>query len=146
MLPAPGERPLSVSPNSIRSRILKGVSTASPHRYRSCFTQFDPFEDTERPYSHTLRAGSLVSFTQFDPFEDTERSGMRCGAFRCVSPNSIRSRILKDPSCYVYRPDYYCFTQFDPFEDTERHDRLTRGRTASSFTQFDPFEDTERPA
>ena len=38
------------------------------------------------------------SFTQFDPFEDTERNPLICyrPLMRRVSPNSIRSRILKD--------------------------------------------------
>ena len=60
------------------------------------FTQFDPFEDTERTHSPpnlTLSTG----FTQFDPFEDTESELLLDDARSSgeVSPNSIRSRILK---------------------------------------------------
>ena len=43
---------------------------------RLSFTQFDPFEDTERlkvSWVGTLR----LRFTQFDPFEDTERADPR---------------------------------------------------------------------
>ena len=60
-------------------------------------------------------------FTQFDPFEDTERrdepwaGGLRAG----VSPNSIRSRILKATGMLIIFAEQGCFTQFDPFEDTE---------------------------
>ena len=66
-------------------------------------------------------------FTQFDPFEDTEshRKPARTLKELSVSPNSIRSRILKErqdapPRLACCR----CFTQFDPFEDTERAARI----------------------
>ena len=36
-----------VSPNSIRSRILKGNKRSIVKREVRSFTQFDPFEDTE---------------------------------------------------------------------------------------------------
>ena len=60
------------------------------------FTQFDPFEDTERTYQ-ALPLSRISGFTQFDPFEDTERG-------------RPMPRMVAGP----------CFTQFDPFEDTER--------------------------
>ena len=39
---------------------------------RVSFTQFDPFEDTERKRGWTWRYRWAACFTQFDPFEDTE--------------------------------------------------------------------------
>ena len=59
------------------------------------FTQFDPFEDTERTWARAALAGQS-RFTQFDPFEDTESLPLPLPLPRLlVSPNSIRSRILK---------------------------------------------------
>ena len=62
------------------------------------FTQFDPFEDTERQRGHVTLPHLPCGFTQFDPFEDTE-SGFH------------QPRIEQG---------FSGFTQFDPFEDTER--------------------------
>ena len=76
------------------------------------FTQFDPFEDTER---HSMLGPPLhqLSFTQFDPFEDTESLSLYW------KPVSVSS-----------------FTQFDPFEDTER---ITRAGSAGANLKFHPI-------
>ena len=93
-----------------RKRTAKGES----------FTQFDPFEDTERCLRFTWTPPSR-RFTQFDPFEDTERiSAFVVQWCQFVSPNSIRSRILKVVFCRLAFGVPAGFTQFDPFEDTER--------------------------
>ena len=87
----------SVSPNSIRSRILKVRPGAGMGVVGSIsFTQFDPFEDTESIQPPDT-ANDAHGFTQFDPFEDTESAAFLVSRFVCLS-----------------------FTQFDPFEDTER--------------------------
>ena len=64
----------------------------------------------------------MRGFTQFDPFEDTESSSLPVvGSWASsVSPNSIRSRILKvDTTLAEGQTRHRSFTQFDPFEDTE---------------------------
>ena len=109
-----------VSPNSIRSRILKACHVrhhgagrhVSPNSIRSRI-----LKDFEGMAART----NLTRFTQFDPFEDTERRqpAARNPALAHVSPNSIRSRILKVEVFVPRQPAHRSFTQFDPFEDTE---------------------------
>ena len=109
------------------------------------FTQFDPFEDTERRRS-SLSCRVLFRFTQFDPFEDTERQCRAEGnhAPKEVSPNSIRSRILKDPPRQIKM--WFCNVSPNSIRSRILKDWMSplpqRGQTC--FTQFDPFEDTER--
>ena len=87
----------SVSPTSIRSRILKvKLYEISPVIWGMSFTHVDPFEDTESLWGNQGQQLYVRSFTHVDPFEDTESQ------FAHVAPHAILS-----------------FTHVDPFEDTE---------------------------
>jgi len=110
-----------------------------------CFTHVDPFEDTERHQIAQIVKQASVCFTHVDPFEDTERFGrfLTCYRWGCVSPTSIRSRILKDQCDNHGSVRHYCFTHVDPFEDTESSPHRLPHPTLGRFTHVDPFEDTE---
>ena len=102
----------AVSPNSIRSRILKANFSLALYGQDIGFTQFDPFEDTERivvsaispPYTivspNSIRSRILKAYPHGFPTKT-----------RRVSPNSIRSRILKG---YQWQGGAFRWGEFHP--------------------------------
>jgi len=113
-----------VSLKSIRSRILKVDDPYPMHSHQPCFTQVDPFEDTESVLQTTVwlaaRDVSLKSIrSRILKARDDDESTLD---FTLVSLKSIRSRILKVIICPNHiRGCTGGFTQVDPFEDTERY-------------------------
>ena len=65
-------RATSVSPTSIRSRILKAEHAPTSWLALVGFTHVDPFEDTESGATPSAAIAAALSFTHVDPFEDTE--------------------------------------------------------------------------
>ncbi len=136
----------AVSPTSIRSRILKGVTRQTVSQWRNHVSPTSIRSRILKVRPAVPVPIGTVRFTHVDPFEDTEslacafvsRLGLR------VSPTSIRSRILKDPWTPIPRPREFSFTHVDPFEDTESSTCPGCGSRYPGFTHVDPFEDTER--